>query len=365
MTATTSRADGMRLADTSTPTIGRRGFLLSLPAFVMTRRLMAPPAGAPISIRAFNHVSLTVSDLKRSIDFYQGLFGMPVQARQSATNVQLRIGSGPQYLGLSTSADAGPAIDHMCVGIEEFNVDRIVKLVADHGVTRSDHRGAMNVHVRMRGPEAGGAKGGTPEVYLGDPDGIILQLQDWRYCGGSGALGDACAAPEAPPKRGLVALRRYSHCTVFASDAQRSNAFYQQLFGMGVRSYQGPASPTLAIGSGVEFLMVTGGGGARGGAGAAPPRPPAINHFCVNVEGFDADRILKTLETYGIKARENQTGPVGPMRSYVSMRMENRGGAREGTPELYFTDPDGILVQIQDESYCGGSGPLGSICPAL
>jgi hypothetical protein len=51
------------------------------------------------------------------------------------------------------------------------------------------------------------------------------------------------------------------------------------------------------------------------------------------------------------------------MRSYVSMRMENRGGASEGTPELYFTDPDGILVQIQDESYCGGSGPLGSICP--
>ena len=83
----------------------------------------------------------------------------------------------------------------------------------------------------------------------------------------------------------------------------------------------------------------------------------------MSVEGFDADRILETLETYGIKPRENQTGPVGPMRSYVSMRMENRGGAKEGTPELYFTDPDGILVQIQDERYCGGSGPLGNLCP--
>ena len=161
----------------------------------------------------------------------------------------------------------------------------------------------------------------------------------------------------------LLALKRYSHCTVFASDAQRSNAFYQRLFGMGVRSYQGPSSPTLAIGSGVEFLMFAGGGGARGGTGAAPPRPPSINHFCVSLEGFDADRILRTVETYGITPRENQTGPVGPMRSYVSMRMENRGGAKEGTPELYFTDPDGILVQIQDASYCGGSGPLGSLCP--
>jgi catechol 2,3-dioxygenase-like lactoylglutathione lyase family enzyme len=343
--------------------IDRRRFLLSLPAFAMARRLMAQPASAPIRIRAFNHVSLTVSDLERSIEFYQGLFGMPIQARQSATSVQLRIGSGPQYIGLSASANAASTIDHMCVGIEEFNVDRIVKLLADHDVTRSDLRGAMKVQVRTRGPEAGGAKGGTPEVYLGDPDGIILQLQDWRYCGGAGALGDVCAAPEPPPKRGLLALKRYSHCTVFASDARRSNGFYQGLFGMGIRSYQGPAAPTLAIGSGVEFLMFAGGGGARAGTSAAPPPPPGINHFCVSVEGFRADRILETLETYGIKPRENQTGPVGPMRSYVSMRMENRGGAREGTPELYFTDPDGILVQIQDESYCGGSGPLGSICP--
>ena len=28
--------------------------------------------------------------------------------------------------------------------------------------------------------------------------------------------------------------------------------------------------------------------------------------------------------------------------------MEDRGGAKEGTPELYFTDPDGILIQLQD-----------------
>jgi hypothetical protein len=85
----------------------------------------------------------------------------------------------------------------------------------------------------------------------------------------------------------------------------------------------------------------------------------------MNLEGFNPDQILKTLESYGIKPRENQTGPVGSMRSYVSMRMENRGGAKEGTPELYFTDPDGILVQLQDVSYCGGAGFLGNVCPPV
>ena len=63
----------------------------------------------------------------------------------------------------------------------------------------------------------------------------------------------------------------------------------------------------------------------------------------MNMDGFKPDEILKTLETLAIKPREAAPGPVGPMRHYVSMRMENRGGAPEGTPELYFTDPDGLL----------------------
>jgi hypothetical protein len=33
------------------------------------------------------------------------------------------------------------------------------------------------------------------------------------------------------------------------------------------------------------------------------------------------------------------------------------------TEELYFTDPDGILVQLQNVSYCGGAGVPGNVCP--
>ena len=43
----------------------------------------------------------------------------------------------------------------------------------------------------------------------------------------------------------------------------------------------------------------------------------------------------------------------------------NRGGAPEGTPELYFTDPDGILLQLQDPTYCGGNGYLGDECGSV
>ena len=38
---------------------------------------------------------------------------------------------------------------------------------------------------------------------------------------------------------------------------------------------------------------------------------------------------------------------------------------RDGGRGLYFTDPDGLLMQLQDVTYCGGGGVLGSVCPPL
>ena len=90
----------------------------------------------------------------------------------------------------------------------------------------------------------------------------------------------------------------------------------------------------------------------------------AINHLCLSVDRFEPDKVLQALERYGIKPRGDQQGRPGPLVHYVSMRMENRGGAKEGTPELYFTDPDGLLVQLQDVKYCGGGGVLGDVCSA-
>jgi catechol 2,3-dioxygenase-like lactoylglutathione lyase family enzyme len=361
------------------PHLDRRDFLKSMPLLAATPlapsrvegRLFRQASGGPlIPVRALNHMTLSVSDPKRSLDFYQGLFGMPVQARQGPTTL-LRIGAGPQFLAISgTGANAAPSINHFCLTTDNFDADRALAALAKVGVTRAEGPGGglsggpMKARVRMRGPESGGAPAGTPELYFGDPDGIVVQLQDTRYCGGSGVLGNTCGSPEPSPKKGLLAVRDLSHFTITATDAARSNKFYQDLFGLEVQARQGPSAPLLGVGTGVQFLMFTGGAGAgRAGAPAAPPRPASINHVCMNMDTFKPEDILKTLEGYGIKPRGNTQGPAGPMVSYVSMRMENRGGAKEGTPELYFTDPDGLLIQLQDAKYCGGSGYLGDLCP--
>ena len=344
--------------------MSRRQLLLSLPALAIARRSLAsqPAAPAPIRVRTLSHFGLAVSDPKRSIEFYQGLFGMPIQARVGPTTL-LRVGAGPQFISIAPAGTAAPGINHFCLGVEGFDVDRIMATLAAHGVAKGDAAGPMKAAVTRRGPDAGGAKDGTPDLLFGDPDGIVCQLQDASFCGGAGALGNVCPPPEPAPKKGSIALRDLSHLTIFATDAGRSNTFYRDLFGLSIRSYQGPTAPTLAVGPTVQFLMFTGGGGgARGAAPAAAPRPASINHGCFSMDGFKPDEVVKSLESYGLRPREAATGPVGPLRHYVSMRMENRGGAPGGTPELYFTDPDGLLMQLQDTAYCGGGGLLGDTC---
>src|SRR5258706_11694290 len=110
--------------------IDRRTFLLSVSAAALAPRTMASGAfgaGArtaqagtpPMRVRGLNHMTLAVSDPKRSLEFYQGLFGMPVQARQGPT-VLLSIGSGPQFLALSQAGNAAPSINHFCLSVEAF-----------------------------------------------------------------------------------------------------------------------------------------------------------------------------------------------------------------------------------------------------
>ena len=352
--------------------MSRRRLLASLPALMMAPRAFAQATTPPIRVRGINHVTLSVSDVKRSVDFYQGLFGMAVTSRQGMTT-NLQIGAGPRFLGLSSAGSNPSTINHLCLGVDNFDVDRITGILSQRGISKSDVAGnagggglgggPMRMRVRVRGPEAGGARDGTPELYFSDHDGIVIQLQDPRYCGGSGPLGNVCPPPEPAPRKGLLALRDWSHCTIFGSDGARSNAFYQDLFGLRIQAYQGPTAPVLSVG-GVQFLMFAGVGG-RGRGGASPsPGTGSINHLCMSMDGFNPDTVINALESYGIKPRGSAQGAPAPLVHYISMRMENRGGAKEGTPELYFTDPDGLLIQLQDTKYCGGAGVLGDVCPS-
>ena len=104
-----------------------------------------------------------------------------------------------------------------------------------------------------------------------------------------------------------------------------------------------------------DFITVD---GAEGGTGAAPLEF-ANNVGCPLTEALVF--VHNTLTGFGLRAQPGSARE--PLITYITMRMPNRGGAEAGTPELYFTDPDGLAIQLQDVKYCGGGGVLGDICP--
>lgn len=355
----------MQSKNTVTSGISRRSLLAGLPALAFVSSVLAQ-SGPALRIQKINTFEIRVKDPAKTVAFYQDLFGMPVQSR-FGNRVALRVGAGPAFMAVRQVQGAEkPAITHIGYSVENFDLKAVQAALESRGFARIEApdpsvdgiENPMKLWVRMRGE--------TPELYFSDERGLIVQLSDTSYCGGGGELGNQCGAPETAPK-GMFELTEISHFTAFVSDGVAANKFYQNIFGLTVQAHQGPAAEVTGIGDGKQFVMYAGGGaGGPGGpgaaAGAAPAKTPAsLNHGCFNMNGFNVDGILKKLTDYGLTARPDGT-QAGPMMHYISLRMPARGGAEGGTPELYFTDPDGILMQLQDVTYCGGGGYLGDVC---
>ena len=171
--------------------ISRRDLIVSLSALMTTMAKSSvsaqPSSPAPIKVSTLNHVMLSVSDVGRWVEFYQQVFGMPRQTDQglegdwsAATILILAIGDGPQFIAFAPGGD--PHINHFCLGMEGFDAERVQGVLAEHGIEAG---------IRMREEK-------VPELTFFDPDGIMVQVQDVSYCGGSGVLGERCDVEDRP-----------------------------------------------------------------------------------------------------------------------------------------------------------------------
>ena len=155
--------------------ISRRDLVLSLTTLVAATAAGAQPEQPPIPVRSLNHVTLFVPDVASAVAFYQGTLGLEVLSRQ-ADGTNLAAGPDGQFVGIYGGRSEAASIDHFCLGVENFDHERVVDALAKRGV---------EARVRMR-------EDTTPEIYFQDPNGISVQLQDVGYCGGGGPLGTDC-----------------------------------------------------------------------------------------------------------------------------------------------------------------------------
>lgn len=338
--------------------MGRREFLQMIPLLAAAPSALAQDTG-PVAVRKIHSCDMRVTDVARSVKFYQDLFGAPVQARRGE-QVFLRVGDGPRFFSLSpTLPGQEPGFSHIGLSVAGFDAEQIQAQLERFGIARgvAPTRGQSRLSVASTSWLE--QQGAVSELFFADREGLIYHLMGDNYCGGNDADGGRCETLEQSATDGMFSLIDYSHFTNFLTNRARANAFYTEAFGKTFQAYQGPGAPVIGVGDGLQFLMYVG-----GEEDSVPAVPGRIDHVCFSVEDFDVDRILARLTDYGLKPRENPR-ETAPLMHWISMRMPNRGGAEGGTPELYFTDPDGLRIQLQDRSYCGGTGYLGDICAQL
>ncbi|HUI77155.1 MAG TPA: VOC family protein [Bryobacteraceae bacterium] len=102
---------------------------------------------------SINHVSLFVSNLERSTDFYQRAFGCTVNKRDG--NNQLMFGKNFLVLRPGTP----PAkVDHFSIGVDKFQKDSVAADLKARGATPVDQQG------------------GDFGFHVVDPDGFPVQI---------------------------------------------------------------------------------------------------------------------------------------------------------------------------------------------
>jgi catechol 2,3-dioxygenase-like lactoylglutathione lyase family enzyme len=326
--------------------LNRRNFVLASSAALaaapmLARPVAAQPAKAALITRRLNNVMIAVSDLDRSAAFYQKLFGTPVVQDDTAV---IRIGDGPHFLGLTQVKNGSqPGFLSYGLTVENFDPARITRALVGIGakgnVTNRD---------------------GTPEVWTYDPDNIKIQLQHMAYGHGSGPQG---AVLPSAASRGKAAfnLKAISHVTLTNSNGPRSLDFYTKAFGWSVQSKQGPTQWCFSVGEGLDCVVFN--------VGVNNPNAKAgVNHACFTMPAFEPNTVMNILSDNGLEPIEyGNSALIKPLtcRTRFRQRANNGGGPGHwlGTPELYFNDPDNIAMQLQDVSYCGGSGLQGEVCP--
>lgn len=109
-----------------------------------------------------------------------------------------------------------------------------------------------------------------------------------------------------------------NHVTLYVSDVARSKKFYQSLLALPVRKEE---KDLCNFDLGESFLCLY----------QKDDSAPAINHFCIGIDSFNAEIVLEKL-----KKEFPSSNPT----------MEN------GT-EIYLRDPDNTKVQLSAKEYRG------------
>jgi catechol 2,3-dioxygenase-like lactoylglutathione lyase family enzyme len=133
--------------------LSRRGLIQGLTLLAATGASEAQDTG--IKSVKIDHVSIQVTDLPRSIAFYQTNFGLTTIGEDKPNEIVRMGANGKVLVSLHHKSPTG-IVDHFAIGVEKFNRDAVARQMKEHGLTAEDNLDA-GFHVK-------------------DPEGISVQI---------------------------------------------------------------------------------------------------------------------------------------------------------------------------------------------
>jgi catechol 2,3-dioxygenase-like lactoylglutathione lyase family enzyme len=110
--------------------------------------------GAAIKAAKIDHVSIQVSDLPRSIAFYEKMFGLTILSEDKPNEI-VRLGAGKVLVSLHHKSPTG-LVDHFAIGVEKFDKESATLELKARGASPEDNL------------DAG--------FHILDPEGISVQI---------------------------------------------------------------------------------------------------------------------------------------------------------------------------------------------
>jgi catechol 2,3-dioxygenase-like lactoylglutathione lyase family enzyme len=132
--------------------LSRRGLIQGLAMLTAAGAQAQDTAINPVKI---DHVSIQVTDLPRSIAFYQKIFGFTVVSEDKPNEI-VRLGTARKVLVSLHHKSPTGLVDHYAIGVEKFNKEAVTRELKERGATPEDNLDA-GFHIK-------------------DPEGISVQI---------------------------------------------------------------------------------------------------------------------------------------------------------------------------------------------
>lgn len=137
----------------------------------------------------------------------------------------------------------------------------------------------------------------------------------------------------------MLKIRQIDHIVLRVGNLTVMMDFYTSVIGCSLEKIQADIGlyQVRAGSSLIDLIPIDGKLGRAGGAGPGK-EGRNLDHFCLRIDPFDADEIIRHLRRHGVAPGE----------------VESRYGAEGEGPSIYVNDPEGNVVELKGPPWPAG-----------